>query len=224
MCEQTKDNTVVRKNNSKQLWDSKAEEDVFGYLQQFINTEGFYICPHMPVSEVFKNFRKYSAFKDTYLKFCELLNEPNQEERHFELSHFDFTVYRKSDFFPVLIIEVDGAQHKTNPEIIFFDKFKTWIAEQKEVPIIRLALYETNMDIRSELEKKLKDEKLNSPYNYPVYCWRCGQKFLYRPNGANGDFYYCRSCKRKGKNNTNNSLTINNNDKICPPLFVWDTK
>lgn len=219
MCESNKDDTVIRKNNSKQLWDSKAEEDVFQYLQQFINSEQFYICPHMPVSEVFKEFRKYDIFKETYIKFCELLNAPDQEERHFELSHFDFTVYRKSDYFPVLIIEVDGAQHKTNPEIIFFDKFKNWIAEQKEVPIIRLALYETNMDIESELEEKLKSEKLSNPYNYPVYCWRCGQKFLYRPNG---DFYYCRSCKRKGEDNK--SLTITNSDKICPPLFVWDIK
>lgn len=171
----------------------------------------------MPVSEVFKDFRKYNIFKDTYIKFCELLKEPDQGDRHFELSHFDFTVYRRSDYFPVLIIEVDGVQHKTNPEIIFFDKFKNWIAEQKEVPLIRLALYEKNMDIRAELEESLKNEKLNNVYNYPVYCRRCGQKFLYR---SNGDFYYCRSCNRKGSDNK--SLSMTNNDQNCPPLFVWD--
>ncbi len=221
MCEQKKADMKFPENNLKKLWDSEAEEEVFQYLQQFVNTESFYICPHMPVSEVFKDLRKYDIFKETYIKFCELLKVPDQGDRHFELSHFDFTVYRKSDYFPVLIIEVDGAQHKTNPEIIFFDKFKNWIAEQKEVPLIRLALYEANMDIRSELEESLKNKKLNNPYNYPVYCRRCGQKFLYRSQSENGSFYYCRSCNREG---TDKSLTITNSTQNCPPLFVWDIK
>lgn len=206
-----------RKNVS--LWDSKAEQEVFKYLQGMINAEYFYIFPHMPISEVFKNFRKYETFKDTYVKYCELVNDMTYVERHFELSHFDFTIYSRSGYFPVLIIEADGSRHKTNPSVIFFDKFKEYIALQYEVPFVRLELYNRDTDIEQELKNKLKGKNLRDPFNYPIYCWRCGQKFMYRPKGSHGSFYFCRSCNKDG---TDKSLTLSNNKENCPPLFVWD--
>ena len=99
--------TVSFQYDNFSLWDSKAEQEVFQYLQGMVNTEHFQIFPHMPISEVFKKFRKYEVFKETYI------------ERHFELSHFDFTIYNQSSYLPVLIIEADGARHKTNPWVIF---------------------------------------------------------------------------------------------------------
>lgn len=197
------------------LWDSKAELEVFQCLQKVINVEGFYVFPHMPVSEVFQEFRKYEDFKNTYLKYCELTNEMAYIEKHFELSHFDFTIYSKL-YLLALIIEVDGSRHKTDPSVIFFDKFKDYIAAQHEVPMVRLELHKGNIDIQEELIKKLKEKNLSDPYNYPAYCKKCGKKLLYRPNG---DFYYCRLCVNK---KTGKSLTISNNNKNFPPLFVWD--
>ncbi len=198
------------------LWDSEAEQEVFRYLQKIINTERFQIFPHMPISEVFKEFRKYEAFKQTYMKYCDLVDCADQQGKHFELSHFDFTIYSQTEYLPVLIIEADGSRHKTDPSVIFFDKFKDYIAAQHEVPMVRLELHKGNMDIKEELVKKLKEKNLDDPYNYPVYCKRCGQKFLYRSNGG---FYFCRSCINES---TNKSLTLSNNEKNCPPLFVWD--
>lgn len=201
------------------LWDSKAELEVFQCLQKVINTEEFYVFPHMPISEVFQEFRKYQNFKDTYLKYCELTNEMTYIEKHFELSHFDFTIYSKLRYLPVLIIEADGSHHKTDPSVIFFDKFKDYIATQHEVPMVRLELHKGNMDIQEELIKKLKEKNLGDPYNYPTYCRKCGKKLIYQPRGINGSFYYCRLCVNK---KTGKSLTISNNDENCPPLFVWD--
>ena len=75
-----------------------------------------------------------------------------------------------------------------------------------------------NMDIEAELLKKLKAKNLNDPYNYPIYCWKCGKKFLYQPKGPYGGFYYCSCSKEEnGKN-----ITVSNNIKNCPQLFVWD--
>lgn len=184
-----------------------------------IDTEYFCIFPHMPISEVFKDFRKYEVFRDIYVKYCELVNDTSQVEKHFELSHFDFTIYRKSSYLPVLIIETDGSRHKTNPSVIFFDKFKDYIALQYEVPLVRLELHNRDMDIKEELEKKLKVKNLNDPYNYPIYCKKCGKKMIYQPKGQHGSFYYCRVCK---KENTDKSLTLSNNKENCPPVFVWD--
>lgn len=170
---------------------------------------------------MFQEFRKYEKFKDTYLKYCELTNEMAYIEKHFELSHFDFTTYGQSRFLPALIIEADGSRHKTDPSIISFDKFKDYIAAQHEVPMVRLELYNGNMDIQEELVKKLKEKNLSNPYNYPVYCKRCGQKLLYQSKGINGSFYYCRSCVNE---KTKKSLSLSNTKEKCPPLFVWDKK
>lgn len=139
------------------LWDSEAEQEVFRYLQKIINTERFQIFPHMPISEVFKEFRKYEAFKQTYMKYCDLVDCADQQGKHFELSHFDFTIYSQTEYLPVLIIEADGSRHKTDPSVIFFDKFKDYIAAQHEVPMVRLELHKGNMDIKEELVKKLKE-------------------------------------------------------------------
>lgn len=204
---------------ARRIWDSNAEQEVFECLQKFLNRECFCVFPHMPISEVIKNFRRYDNFKETYIKFCELVGDTDQQEKHFELSHFDFTIYNKSNYLPVLIIEADGSQHRTNPSVIFFDKFKDYIATQYEIPLIRLELYNRDMDIEEELEKKLKGKNLNDPYNYPVYCWKCGKKLLYRAKGAYGSFYFCRSCN---KAKTEKSVTLSNTKEKCPPLFVWD--
>lgn len=199
---------------NRKLWDSDAEEKVFQHLQEFVNTDSFYIIPHILVSEVIKNFKKYDYWEDTYKKYCEFIKE-ERKDRHFELTHFDFVIYNKKDFMPVLIVEVDGARHKTNPSAIHFDKLKNYIAEQYEIPLARLELYNPDIDIESGLKKILTDQNLNDPYNYPIYCWRCGKKFLYQKKKS---FYYCNPCQRR----TGKNVTLSYNEKICPPLFVWD--
>ena len=39
-----------------------------------------------------------------------------------------------------------------------------------------IELYNPDIDIESGLKKILTDQNLNDPYNYPIYCWRCGKK------------------------------------------------
>ncbi|MCM1144602.1 MAG: DUF2726 domain-containing protein [Blautia sp.] len=199
----------------RRLWDSDAEQIVFECLQRFIDFEKFYIVPHILVSEVIKNFRKYEQFENMYNKYCELVNKPGFSNRHFELMHFDFVVYSKADYFPVLIVEADGQNHKTKQNVMYFDKFKNYIAEQYDIPLVRLELYHADIDIEAELKKRLENENLKDAFNYPIYCWRCGRKLRYQKNK---DFYYCDSCQRK----TGKNVTVSNTEKICPPLFVWD--
>lgn len=205
--------------NDVSIWDSKAEQEVFIGLQEMIAVEHYCIFPHMPISEVFKAFRKYEVFKDTYVKYCELVSEAGQMDKHFELLHFDFVIYRKISYLPVLIIEADGSRHKTKQSTIFFDKFKDYIALQYEVPLVRLELYNPDIDIKEKLKKKLRDKDLNDPYNYPIYCRKCGKRLIYRPKGLHGSFYFCRDCKKEG---TDKSLTLSNNKENCPSLFAWD--
>lgn len=225
---EAKENVPEKKEISKQeskinrqLWDSDAEQKVFHYLQDFINTDSFYVVPHILVSEVIKDFRNYNCFEDTYKRYCEFIKE-EQEQTHFELMHFDFVIYNKKDFSAALIVEVDGANHKTNQSTIRSDNFKDFIAKQyAAIPLVRLDLSVANVDIETELKKMLMDKKLNEPFNYPIYCWRCGRKFAYQPNKnkPNSSFFYCTSCK---KGDTNKNITLSYNEKICPPIFVWD--
>lgn len=205
-----KDEIIHRK-----LWDSDAEKMIFEYLQGFINMDSFYIFPHMSVTAVFKDFGKYEDYKESYVKF----SDKKWQDTHFELAHFDFVIYNKSDYFPVLIIEADGAHHKNHPSTIHFDKFKNYLAEKYDIPLIRLELHNPNIDIEVELRKKLENKNLNDPYNYPIYCRDCGKKLLYRPKGLHGSFYYCQSCQRE---DTGKNKTVSNNVKNCPPLFMWD--
>ncbi len=207
-------NIIKEETIRRKLWDSDAEKIIFESLHTIINTDDFLIFPHMSVSAVFKDFGKYEDFKKIYVRF----SDEKWLDNHFELTHFDFVIYNKSDYFPVLIIEADGAHHKTRPAVIHFDKFKNHLAEKNDIPLIRLELHNPDMDIEAELLKKLKAKNLNDPYNYPIYCWKCGKKFLYQPKGPYGSFYYCSCSKEEnGKN-----ITVSNNIKNCPPLFVWD--
>lgn len=199
----------------RSLWDSEAEKVIFECLQTFINTDSFFIFPHMSVSTVFKDFGKYEDYKEIYIKF----SDEKWQNTHFELAHFDFVIYNKSDYFPVLIIEADGAHHKTRPSVIHFDKFKNHLAEKYDIPLVRLELHNPDIDIEEELKRRLKDKNLNDPYNYPIYCRDCGKKLLYRPKGVHGSFYYCQSCQ---KEKTGKSKTVSNNVKNCPLLFEWD--
>ena len=216
--EETKPDVTI----NRKLWDSNAEEKVFQCLLDFINTDSFYIVPHILVSEAIKDFRKYECFEDTYNRYCEFIKE-ERKNTHFELMHFDFVIYSKKSSSAVLIIEVDGGNHKTNQSTIHFDNFKDFIAKQyAAIPLVRLDLSIANVDIETELKKVLVDKKLDEPYNYPIYCYKCGKKFSYQPNRSQPDngFYYCNPCQiRTGKN-----VTLSYNEKICPPIFTWNKR
>lgn len=204
---------------NRRLWDSDAEEKAFRCLQSFINEESFFIVPHILVSEVIKEFRKYDYIEDTYNRYCQFIKE-ERKQTHFELMHFDFVIFNKKDCFPVLIIEVDGANHKTNQTTRHFDKFKDFMAQQYEIPMARLDLFNPNVDIEGELKSLLMSKKLNEPQNYPVYCYRCGRKFSYRKTKnvqERKGFYFCDPCQRNGL-----KATLSCNERICPPIFVWD--
>lgn len=82
----------------KRIWDSNAE--AYDYLQEIINTDHFQIFPHLAVSEVFRKYKNLETFKCFYGAYCDTFPMKDQERNvsHFELTHFDFVIYNKSQY------------------------------------------------------------------------------------------------------------------------------
>lgn len=209
--------SIRRKGNARMnqvlpLWDSEAEEKVFEILHKIINPEFFWIFPHLPISQVFKEYSEYLVFKENYIAYCEFCNVMPSSKTHFELSHFDFTIFNNC-YFPILIIEVDGEYHKKRR---FFDQYKNRLAENHDVRLIRLPLYERMSD--EEIEKTLKDQlralELDEPNNYPAYCYDCRQKLTYKEGKYSPYYIGCR-CKDKPKYRSVKYI-------FRPPIFNLD--
>lgn len=80
------------------LWDSWSEKKAFQYLCEMINVEHFYVFPHLPISEVFKEYWEYADLQEIYRKYCQLCNTESGET-HFELFHFDFAANSEKNCF-----------------------------------------------------------------------------------------------------------------------------
>lgn len=199
------------------LWDSKAEQKVFQFLRKIINSEHFYVFPHLPVSDVFCEYRDFSTFKDRFHAYCQFCNT-DPGETHFELSHYDFIIFN-SNYLPVLIIEIDGWRHEKYQSVRFFDQFKDRIAENHGIPLTRILLHKQNMDIEKIVKEKLLALDLEKPQNYPAFCPDCHQKLIYHEDGYS-PYYSCNSCKSK---RTSNNLNFNISRIPRPPLFLFDS-
>lgn len=204
-------------NPVNSIWDSKAEKEVFQFLLEIINSDYFYVFPHLPISDVFCEYKDFTKFKESFHAYCKFCNT-DPGETHFELSHFDFIIFNR-DYLPVLIIEIDGWRHKKYQAVRFFDQFKERIAENHGVPLARILLHNQNMDIKKTLKNELIALDLEEPNNYPVYCPDCRRKLIYH-EGDYSPYYGCCSCKNQ---KTGNNLNFNINRVPRPPIFLFDS-
>lgn len=208
------------------FWGSKAELDIFNYLNDIVDTAHYVIFPHLSIAETFHNFLKFKDLAKKYTAFCEdkrmLLPEDKiseLKERKLELSHFDYVIFDKENYMPVLIIEVNGRSHATDEITKVSDSFKEYICKQVlGRPFLTLELFESQEDLKEALISAIKESKFDNKYDYPVYCKHCGHKMTYKDKNDGGYFYFCQFCQGKSKGKDTVKVTLG--PENINPIFI----
>lgn len=182
----------------KPLYDSKAEKLVFSYLNEFINTDYYSIHLHKPLYDIFEELQPHKR-NEIFEQFCKLSDTEMFSDSKSELSHFDFVIYSDVSDMPVLIVEVNGSHHKTDPSQKNLDRFKKFICDKNDIPLLVLKLYKSYKDdeIRDMLKSNL--DPFHSRNEFPVFCIKCNAIMDLKRNRKDGSFYYACSnpeCKR----------------------------
>lgn len=210
--------------------DSEAEKIVRDILKKIINPEQYSIKEKLSLSTVFNI--EGEGLQEKYKSFCKIFFDVQPEENNNDLSktHFDFVIAKKDRngksfdedgkkvFRPVLIIEVNGGFHLTNPNKRYMDSFKLALSQSELIPLIKVPLYKWYEN--DEIEKMVTGtiQQINVKKAIPVYCSQCENKRLnirYNSKTKN-PFFYCPSCKNSA--DKNKSLTFDFN-KISLNLF-----
>lgn len=204
------------------FWGSTAELKIFNHLNDLIDTKHYIIFPHLSIAEAFNDFFKFEELSNIYDTFCDhkrkLLTDDTITQlkaRVLELSHFDFVIFDKGNYLPILIIEVNGYSHATNTYTKISDAFKEYLC--REVlgrPLLKIELFDFKENLKEELINTINASNFNSKYNYPIYCKCCGRKMTYRDKNDGSYFYYCQPCQEaKGTRTTQGPEVIN-------PIFI----
>lgn len=187
-------------NNQITPSDSKAEDVVYSYLIDNIDSDYYEIGKHCLISEVFniKNdvlvdkYRHFCLlfFSDEYLQKCDFFNNDLSK------THFDFVIFSKENHMPVLIIEINGSTHLTQFGKIMMDSYKAAHSQSNFIPLITIPLYRPYTD--AEIHEILQNAifAINVRAAIPAYCPQCGEKLGLRKNKtSNAQFYFCPNCK-----------------------------
>lgn len=115
------------------LFDSREEEYLYQVLNMISNIS---VHVHQQLRDVFQS--SYTAFsmKLSYM-------------------HCDFII-RNSKLMPLFGIEIDGKQHRSNPDQVVNDSIKNNFFEINGVPLLRFTAAEVRTDISNVLDKILK--------------------------------------------------------------------
>lgn len=179
---------------TEDIFDSAMERKIYPILRSFFNEE-YHIIPHIAFSEIFQwEYESNWKLTDKVTKM-----------------HFDFGIY-DSNYFPVLFIEVDGGDHKNDPEVKKRDKFKSALLKKNDLKLIVIDVSESIPDdeIASVVIQKIKEE-VPSREDYRVYCPKCHSAMKIKYNRATDDaFYGCSRYKsdRSGCNSTKNITEV----------------
>lgn len=133
---------------------SRAEKIIYEYLQKELSSY-YTIIPHVSLTDIF-----------TYPQET----DENRQYNIYKLLgyHVDFVVYDKL-YHPVMAIELNGSNHKTNSRTIWTDQRKKELFEYFKIPFISLDLSRHYQD--AELIELLKNKISESPRI--IYCWTC---------------------------------------------------
>lgn len=210
---------------------SEAEKIVRAALENIINTKEYAIESQCSLSATLNIEQK--SLIEKYQGFCKLFYDISPEENANDLSitHFDIVIAKKDNdekifeegklLRPVLIIEVNGSYHLTEPRKRFMDSFKLAISQSKLIPFITIPLYKPYEDnIIGEIVTNAI-EQINVKKAIPVYCPICkrGRLGMHQNSATKENFWFCPVCKNtKGNNKTFDY------DKICPCLLKVNCK
>ena len=200
----------------KSLYDSSIEPKIATMLKKYINAEYYTFSDHVTLPKIFKNIENtnaYKAFAQNYEPFLMSI-EPTVNElirkriqwfdlqRRINIVEYDFVVYEKKSYYPILFIEINGQTHLEKKQKII-DKFKRSLSEEYDIPMISLELFNSEDDF--EIEQALKRELKNKTHfrNCPKYCYKCKQRMIEKKitsmNSTKIEYeYQCpNNCKNK---------------------------
>lgn len=209
--------------------DSEAEKIVREILKKIINPEQYSIKEKLSLSTVFNI--ESEGLQEKYKGFCKIFFDVQPEENNNDLSktHFDFVIAKKDQkeksfdekerlLRPVLIIEVNGGFHLTNPNKRYMDSFKLALSQSELIPLITVPLYKWYEN--DEIEKMVTGtiQQINVKKAIPVYCPQCeNERLNIRYNSeTQKPFFYCPSCKNPTDNSKSRTFDF---DSISLKLF-----
>ncbi len=210
-------------NKELGFWDSEAEKKVFYALSTLINKQDYIIFPHQLCLKVFK--MKMGEMKETFCGQLAVKRNPTLADNvQLDLLHYDFVIYDKIAWKPVLIIEINGSEHKkSNRQIL--DNFKSELALSEQIPllVIDFSVYVPDEKIAAYVEKnlrlKIEDELKNK--SLPAYCEKCSSRLEYQYKRENQElFFYCTKCRKNGKPKTYSRKKILVEDTLKPVIRV----
>lgn len=214
---------TVKLESGKDLFflDSEAELDVLNHLNDLIDSAHYVIFPHLSIAETFKNFLTFGELSEMYDNFCEtkrmILPKAKileMKKRKLELSHFDFVLFDKENYVPVLVIEVNGRSHATDEITKASDAFKEYVCKQVlGRPFLTLELFESQKDLKAALITAVKKSNFDRKYDYPIYCGHCGLKMDYLDKKDGSYYYRCKHCQEEDREETRSPEKI-------PPIFI----
>lgn len=210
-------------NKELGFWDSEAEKKVFFALNILINKQDFIIFPHQLCLKVFK--MKMDEMKETFCGQLAVKRNPKLADNvQLDLLHYDFVIYDKIAWKPILIVEINGSEHKKSKRQIL-DNFKSELAISEQIPllVIDFSVYIPDEKIIAYVEKnlrlKIEDELKNK--GLPAYCEECGSRLEYQYKRENQElFFYCNKCKRNGKPKTYSKKEILFEDNLESVISV----
>lgn len=135
-------------------WDHEIEPEVYLALREFISDE-YNIIPHEALSNIFSwKWSEDWKFTDRVTK-----------------AHFDFAIYNR-DFRPLMLIEVNGGEHKNNPRRIEMDEFKKRLTAENNLKLISIDATKTIGNVKKEVEERIRQEFPDRD-SVPTYCPLC---------------------------------------------------
>lgn len=146
------------------LMDSRYEEIFFDIINGLIRPE-YIVIPHVSLREIFT---------------------PKDYEKLGQLSkyHVDFLICHKEAYKPVCAVEINGATHNEERQIIA-DTFKKALFDKYSIPYI-------SFDNEELEDESLITDRLNNVTLYSIYCRhdKKNNKMIYKGN----DLYKCPIC------------------------------
>lgn len=208
----------------KQLYDSSIESKIAAILKKYINAEYYTFSDHVTLPKIFKGIeakKAYEIFKEDYKPYLEKPDATDKStledsiiqqiqrldlQKRIDMMEYDFVVYEKKSYYPILFIEINGQTHLEKKQKII-DKFKRSLSEEYDIPMISLELFNSEDD--HKIEQALKRELNNKTHfrNCPIYCYKCKQRMIEgkitSTNNPKIEYeYQCpNKCKNKNKQN-----------------------
>jgi hypothetical protein len=102
-----------------------GEGNLLVKLQSIANKHGFTVQAKLPVKDIL-DYNRYSTDLDS-----DLFN-------YYLKCHFDYVVYKSIELPPLLAIEFDGSDHKTDPVTIANDEKKDILCQRAEFLLLRI--------------------------------------------------------------------------------------